>query len=171
MGDGGFVPAMYRRGIPMRDKASAAQMAKDDYQFRVKSARDSLALAQNECALTMKKITEWTLMINSFDETEEEEKQMLKRQRKHAMQRLDELENKKVKLETESDDLRTQSTQQQVLAFYEQVGNFHKGSVVVDRSKSGDDAYAITESQHGIPSQKTNTSNSNNNQSDSEDES
>jgi hypothetical protein len=75
IGEDRFVPAMYKHGVPTRDKASAAQMAKDDYQFRVKHTRDNLALAQNERALTVKKITEWMLMMNVVDSDEEEEKQ------------------------------------------------------------------------------------------------
>ena len=160
-GHEGECPDACRRGVPVKDKATAAQMAHSDRQFRMKNVRDLLALAQNDHALTMKQLSETTLIVNAIeddDEADEEAKAPLKKNRNKTILRLSEIAEKKRKLEEESDVLRNLKTDAQVLAHHQQVGDFVlkseetpakkqkplDGSVVVANNK--DDASAITES-------------------------
>lgn len=122
-GEGGHVPEMCKLGVPMREKAPAALLAKDDCQFKCKNNRDHLALNQNAEALTLKKISEFTLMLNKMDSDDEDEKKMSKMERKKAIKDLSVISKKRVELQSEADRLVKEGTQEQVLAHCDQIGD------------------------------------------------
>jgi hypothetical protein len=114
----------YNRGVTMADKASAAHMANSSHQFMLKHCPDMLVVLNSEYSLLLKELTEVNAMARNFQGDDDIEQESSEWQ-KDIKQRLDDVRQKKRKIQAEEEELRAQSTNKilvQVTAYYEQLG-------------------------------------------------
>lgn len=128
-GVGGHVPEAYHRGVAMRDKATVAHMANQSYQFELKHVRDIMSNYNSEHALIIKELGEVNRSIRDAKEMDDEdEAQEAYDWKLDIKKRLKEVKQKKRELEAEEKELRRDRNKKQVLAYYEQVGDFQSST-------------------------------------------
>ena len=134
-GVGEEASTVYKRGVPMQDKASAAHLANSSHQFMLKHYRDMLVVLNTEYSLLLKELSEVNTMRKNFEGDDDIEQETFD-WRKDIKNRLDDVRNKKRKLQEEEERLRQEDTKRQVLAYYDQVGDFSVKEATLPRKIS-----------------------------------
>jgi hypothetical protein len=138
---------IYRRGVALKDKASAAHLANAEYQHQLKHLREMLVIYNGEHSLLLKELSEamqLSKQARGDDDMEQESAQWLSEVR----YRITELKEKKRKLLEEEEQIRSRGPKKQVLAYYETVGSFAAiGSSSGRSSSTGTPTASITLNQ------------------------
>jgi hypothetical protein len=114
---------VYKRGVPIQEKATAAHLANSSHQFMLKHFRDMLVILNSEYSLLLKELSEVNTMQRSFQGDNDIEQETFD-WRKEIKGRMNDVRKKKRKMQEEEKRLHQEDTQRQVLAYYDQVGDF-----------------------------------------------
>jgi len=143
-GEGGHVPSCYTRGISLREKAAAAQLAQSSHAEKTRSTLAMLAVLTKDHANLLMELKEANQAIASAQD--DEEAKGLRNWRNEVLTALMENRKRKDRLNQRSEELVEQAPKRQVTAFYEQIGfgDDDKLEVVVRGSSSGDQPSVLT---------------------------
>lgn len=130
-GVGGYIPSVYNRGVPIREKAISAHMVLSSHQQKCKSISTLLVCANLDHANLLKEHAEAKESLKESLELAEGNKDdedvvMSRAWKSRVLKRLVAVSNRKEQLEEESDNLRKHSdADRPVAAFLRQVGDFN----------------------------------------------
>jgi hypothetical protein len=113
-------PLFYKRGVALRDRATAAQMESSAFHQQQKNVRDLLALANADHSCTLKELGEVSALMK---DASPQSKPEYKRWFSEVKTRLQEIKSKKKSLEDQSDQLMNTGTTVLVQQFYNEVTN------------------------------------------------
>jgi len=156
-GIGGHVPACYVRGVDIREKASAAQLAQFEASEKTRNTVGLLAIATQEGINLQKEFDRVSKAFNSTnqrvndrflngeqpDQLDDVELDTLRTWKLDVLVRIQSNNNRKRTLEATSDRLLQEGPKKQVIAFYQQVGMFD--DVDVDVGSSNNTVSVMTE--------------------------
>ena len=145
-GAGGHVPSCYTRGVSLREKATAAQLAQSSHAEKTRSTLAMLAVTTKDHSNLLMELKEANQAISSC--LDDEEAEGLRNWRNEVLTALMENRKRKDRLNQRSEELVEQAPKRQVTAFYEQIGfdSDDKLDVVVRSNSSSDQPSVLTAS-------------------------